>query len=128
MAEQGANAGHTDRFTPDGPIHRAGAVGFTAAAKEGEPYPAGPLPRNDGRYGEADCGEPVGAVLRALLRFHVGRIVRAQRMAHVFMRVPSERIRRVGAFPGYEQRLTRALGPGSPGLVAAGASLRWCGK
>ena len=93
MTEQGANSGKTDRFSPDGPIQGVqgvGAIGFTTAAEECEAYLAEALLRNDGQYGEADRGEPVGAVLCGFLGFLVGWISRAQRMAYVFMGVPSE--------------------------------------
>ena len=90
MTEQGANSGETDRFPPDGPIQGVGAIGFTTAAEECEAYLAGALLRNDGQYGKADRSEPVGAVLGGFLGFRVRWISRAQRIAHVFMGVPSE--------------------------------------
>ena len=90
MTEQGANSGKTDRFTPDWPIQGVGTIRFTTTAKECEAYLAGSPLWNDGQYGKADRGEPVGTVLGGFLGFLVGWISRAQRMAYVFMGVPSE--------------------------------------
>ena len=90
MTEQGPNSRETDRFPPDGPIQGVGATGFTTAAEECEAYLAGSPLWNDGQYGKADRGEPVGAVLGGFLGFRVGWISRTQRMAYVFMGVPSE--------------------------------------
>ena len=90
MTEQGPHSRETDRFIPDWPIQGGAAIRFTAAAKECEAYLAGSPLWNDGQYGKADRGEPVGAVLGGFLGFLVGWISRAQRMAYVFMGVPSE--------------------------------------
>ena len=109
MAQERADRCEADRLSPDRPCEDKTPVGITAPPEYVQPSDSSTASRDHGQNGQAHGSESVCAVLGRFLGLGVSRIGSAERVAHVFVRVPSERTGCVRPRPRSEQGFAQAF-------------------